>query len=83
MVLLGDVIRREPHELIRRVAIDENLQRPKQLHKRVAATRLNGVTDNLHRAHEKLHAESHSPIYESNNAGHVQNLIDNSKNYNL
>lgn len=81
MALLGHVIRWEPHELLRRVAIDENLQKPKQPHKRVGATRLNWMTDN--RAHEQIHAESYSPIYESNNAGHVQNLIDNAQNYNF
>ena len=81
MALLGHVIRREPHELCRRVAFDENLQRPSQLYKRVGATRLNWVTDNLERAHAAFHDENHLNTYDHRNMEHVRNLTKCARNY--
>ena len=81
MALLGHIIRREPHELCRRVALDENLQRPSQLYKRVGATRLDWVTDNLARAHSAFHDENHLLTYNPQDVEHVQNLINCAKNY--
>ena len=62
-----------PQELIREVAIGKDLQRPKQLYKRVGATRLNWVTASLERAHAKCHAEGHNRIFNCQNIEHVQN----------
>ena len=75
MGLLGHIMRREPQELRRRLATDENLCRSKQLCKRVGATHLNLITDNLDRAHAKSHDGSHSSQYDDSNAEHVQNSI--------
>ena len=77
--LLGHVIRREPSELIRRVALDENLNRPQQLYKRTGAPRQNWAEDNLQRAHEKFFAPNER--YDKNNPEHVNNLKDKAKNY--
>ena len=81
MALLGHVIRREPEELIRRVPIDENLRRPSQHYKRVAATGLNWVTDNLHRAHAPHREEEYDLAFDQNDPEHVANLIDKAFKY--
>ena len=81
LALLGHVIRREPDELIRRVALDENLRRPSQLHKRVGATRLKCVTDKLQRVHvlhKDIDYESTCDCYDPE---HVANLIDKANSY--
>jgi len=75
--LLGHVIRREPSELIRRVALDENLNRPQQLYKRTGAPRQNWAEDNLQRAHEKFFAPNER--YDKNNPEHVKQFERKSK----
>ena len=51
MTLLGHVLRREPHELMRQVTCDSNLRRPYQLYKRVGHPRSSWTNDHLERAH--------------------------------
>ena len=56
--LLWHMLRDAPSSHMRKVALDENIQRPQMLHKRTGKPRLNWVDDNLARVYQQLHGTS-------------------------
>ena len=79
--MLGHVMRREPSHLLRKVTLDEQLQRP-QSYKRVGRPRLNWVEETVRRAHMHIGKVDHGQYvdlpqdipFDAHNQEHVDNL---------
>ena len=83
LALLGCVPGTEPIQLSRRVSIDENLHRPRQVDKRVGAARLNWVADNLNHVRKPLRLDEPDTLSDECSQGHVDNLFENSRSHNF